>query len=162
MRPHRLFLLLGLFVITVPLLSQQRITELAGLVHLQDIGDAPLQDGMWAGTKGQSRRLEGFSINFVAPTRGLGLAYMCHLQDVGDVQWMPGGSFCGTRGQSRRLEGFAIRLIGVDAAYYDVFYSCHLQDIGDVGPFKDGAYCGTRGQSRRLEAMQVWVQPKRR
>ncbi len=135
-------------------------TEVMGVVHLQDIGDQPLYDSTWAGTKGQSRRLEGFSVNFIAPPRGLGLEYMCHLQDVGDVPWIPGGSFCGTRGQSRRLEGFAIRLTGANAAYYDVFYACHLQDIGDVGPLENGAFCGTRGQSRRLEAMEVWVKPR--
>jgi hypothetical protein len=133
---------------------------LTGYVHLQDVGDVPLRDGVWAGTKGQSRRLEGFSVNFVAPVPGLGLAYMCHLQDVGDTPWLPGGSFCGTRGQSRRLEGFAMRLGGANAANYDVFYECHLQDIGDVGPFKNGGFCGTRGQSRRVEAILVWVKAK--
>jgi len=35
---------------------------LTGVVHLQDIGDVQLRDGAWAGTKGQSRRLEGFSV----------------------------------------------------------------------------------------------------
>lgn len=133
---------------------------LTGLVHLQDIGDVALRDGAWAGTKGQSRRLEGFSINFAVPVPGVGIAYMCHLQNGGDTPWMPGGSFCGTRGQSRRLEGFAIRLNGPNAAKYDVFYSCHLQDVGDVGPFKNGDFCGTRGQSRRLEAILVWVKAR--
>jgi len=66
---------------------------LTGFVHLQDIGDVPLHDGVWAGTKGQSRRLEGFSVNFAAPVPGLGLTYMCHLQDAGDGPWMPGGVF---------------------------------------------------------------------
>jgi uncharacterized protein YjdB len=130
---------------------------LTGFVHVQDLGDLPLRDGVWAGTKGQSRRLEGFSVNFAAPVPGLGLAYICHLQDGGDTPWMPGGSFCGTKGQSRRLEGFAIRLAGANAASYDVFYECHVQDIGDMGPVKNGAFCGTRGQSRRVEAILVWV-----
>jgi len=133
---------------------------LTGLVHLQDRGDVPLHDGVWAGTKGQSRRLEGFSVNFAAPVPGLGLTYMCHLQDAGDGPWMPGGVFCGTRGQSRRLEGFAIRLSGPNAAKYDVLYSCHLQDMGDVGPVKNGDFCGTRGQSRRVEAIIVWVKAR--
>ena len=50
---------------------------LTGVVHLQDIGDVPLRDGVWAGTKGQSRRLEGFSVNFAVPVAGVGIAYMC-------------------------------------------------------------------------------------
>lgn len=133
---------------------------LTGVVHVQDMGDIPLRDGVWAGTKGQSRRLEGFSVNFAAPVPGLGLTYICHLQDGGETPWLPGGSFCGTRGQSRRLEGFAFRLAGVNAAKYDVSYECHLQDVGDVGPFKNGGFCGTRGQSRRVEAIMVWVTAK--
>jgi len=135
-------------------------TAVSGIVHLQDIGDQSLYDARWAGTIGQSRRLEGFAVNFATPVPGLGFEYMCHLQDVGDEPWMGGGSFCGTRGQSRRLEGFAIRLTGANAANYDVNYACHIQDLGDAGPFKDGVYCGTRGQSRRLEAMEVWVTQK--
>jgi len=133
---------------------------LSGYVHLQDLGDVPLRDGVWAGTKGQSRRLEGFSLQFAVPVAGLGLAYMCHLQDMGDTSWLPAGSYCGTRGQSRRLEGFAIRLGGANASKYDVLYMCHLQDIGDVGPVKNGDFCGTRGESRRVEAIIVWVKPK--
>lgn len=69
-----------------------------GVVHLQDIGDVALRDGAWAGTKGQSRRLEGFSINFAVPVPGVGMAYMCHLQNGGDTPWMPGGSFAALAG----------------------------------------------------------------
>jgi hypothetical protein len=132
---------------------------LAGMVHLQALGDSPLRDATWAGTKGQSRRLEGFTLNFASPIQGLGIEYMCHVQGLGDQLWMPGGSFCGTRGQSRSLEGMAIRLTGANATSYDIVYACHLAVAGDVGPVKNGAFCGTRGQSRQLEAMEVWVTP---
>jgi hypothetical protein len=126
---------------------------------VQNLGDQPLGDSHWAGTKGQSLRLEGFALDFAPTVPGIGLEYMCHLQNIGDTVLMPGESFCGTRGQSRRLEGFAIQLTGPEAAKYDVYYGCHLQDIGDTGPVKNGEFCGTRGQSRRLEALVVWVFP---
>ena len=132
----------------------------SGTVHLQDFGDTPLRDATWAGTIGQSLRLEGFQVRFTSPVAGLGIEYMCHEQDVGDLPWMAGGSFCGSRGQSKRLEGLAMRLTGPNAANYDINYACHLQDLGDQGPLKNGAFCGARGQSRRLEAMEVWVTPK--
>ena len=132
-------------------------TQVSGLVHLQRLGDQPLLDARWAGTIGQSRRLEGFSVDFASPVPGLGLEYMCHVQDSGDQPWMSGGSFCGTRGLEKRLEGLAINLTGPNASKYDVFYACHIQDLGDVGPVKNGVYCGTRGLSKRLEAMEVWV-----
>src|SRR5690349_8838275 len=84
--------------------------RMKGVVHIQDLGDTPFREADWVGTKGRSLRMEGFSIEFADPIPGLGLEYMCHLQDIGDTQWMPAGSFCGTRGEMRRLEGFAIRL----------------------------------------------------
>jgi len=133
---------------------------LTGVVHIQDLGDRPLVDNQWAGTKGHSRRLEGFSVNFVTPPSGVTFEYMCHVQDRGDLPWMGGGTFCGTRGESKRLEGFAIHLTGANAGNYDVFYSCHVQDVGDTGPYKNGAFCGTRGQSKRVEALDIWVTEK--
>ena len=133
---------------------------LSGLVHLQDIGDVSLHTDRFAGTQGQSRRLEGFSISFTPPVPGLSMRYMAHLQDIGDVPFQNEGTFIGTRGQSRRLEGFAIELTGPAAPHYTVIYMAHLQDIGDTGFFRDGQFCGTRGQSRRVEGILVHVQPR--
>ncbi len=136
--------------------SLQVTGDISGTVHVQDIGDLPLREMQWAGTRGQAKRLEGFSLR----ASGVRVEYMCHLQNRGDTQWMREGNFCGTRGQSLRLEGFAIRLRGPNADRYDVYYQCHLEGRGDTGPVRNGAFCGTRGQSRRLEAMNVWVTPK--
>lgn len=133
---------------------------LKGVVHLQDIGDMLLYDGAWAGTKGQSRRLEGFSVQITPGVEGLGLQYMAHLQDTADTAWVNEGEFCGTRGQSRRLEGFAFRLTGPEAGNFDIFYQGHLQDSADTGVFSNGAFCGTRGQARRCEAIKVWIVAK--
>lgn len=130
------------------------------LVHLQDLHDRVFRDGQMAGTKGESRRLEGFQIDFDPPVPGLGMRYMAHLQDVGDTAWATEGRFVGTRGQSRRLEGFAIQLTGPLAAKYDVRYKAHLQGIGDTAASRNGAFCGTRGESRRLEAIFVQILPK--
>src|SRR5271169_3929601 len=80
---------------------------LSGLVHLQGIGDTPLTNDNFVGTQGQSRQLEGFQIEFSRPVKNLGMRYMAHLEDVGDVQWVDAGQFIGTRGESLRLEGFA-------------------------------------------------------
>jgi Clostridial hydrophobic W len=133
---------------------------LRGIVHLQDVGDIGLTEGLFAGTRGESRRLEGFSLSFDSPVPGLAIQYMAHLQDTGDTQWVSEGQFVGTRGQSRRLEGFAIRLVGPAAPRYIVLYMAHLQDMGDTGFYQDSQFCGTRGQSRRLEGMLVRVLPR--
>ena len=153
---------LGALALT-PLAVQTSLTEslkLRGIVHIQDLGDQPLEAAQWAGTKGRSLRLEGFAIDFSPPVPGLGLEYMCHLQDIGDTKWMPGGSFCGTRGEERRVEGFAIRLTGSQISKYNVYYTCHVQDVGDTGQVMNGAFCGTHGKSLRVEALQVGVFPK--
>lgn len=134
--------------------------NLRGLVHLQGIGDVVQPRMKFAGTRGQSRRLEGFQLNFDPPIPGVGLRYMAHLQNIGDVPFVTDGQFVGTRGQSRRLEGFAIELTGPNAKDFDVFYMAHLEGIGDTQVFSNGQFCGTRGQSRRVEGMRVWVMRK--
>ncbi len=128
------------------------------LVHLQGIGDRTFRDNEFAGTRGQSRRLEGFQINFNPPVAGLSMRYMAHLQGIGDVPFVNAGQFIGTRGQSRRLEGFAIRLTGTQASNYNVFYMAHLQRSGDTAVYQNGQFCGTRGQSRRVEGILVRVE----
>jgi len=130
------------------------------LVHLQDFGDRVFREFRFAGTRGQSRRLEGFQININPPVPGLSMRYMAHLQDIADTAFVNEGQFVGTRGQSRRLEGFAIQLAGASAANYTVSYMAHLQDTGDTQFFRDGQFCGTRGQSRRVEGISVKVAPK--
>lgn len=130
------------------------------LVHLEGIGDQFFQEGEFAGTRGQSRRLEGFQLTFHPHHDKLSMQYMAHLQDIGDVSWVSEGNFVGTRGQSRRLEGFAIKLTGEHASEYTVEYMAHLEGMGDTGWYRDGAFCGTRGQSRRVEGICVNVYRK--
>eukprot|EP01133_Synstelium_polycarpum_P000421 gene421-498_t len=83
------------------------------MVHLQGPGDMPWKKGGFVGTRGESRRLEGFEIKLykvmILDPSDLSIEYMAHLQDHGDIPWQSGG-FIGTKGESRRLEGFAIRL----------------------------------------------------
>jgi len=135
--------------------------KLSILVHLEGIGDrGNIAAGVFAGTRGQSRRLEGFQISLGEPLAGLSLEYMAHLQGVGDTPFVGAGQFVGTRGQSRRVEGIAIRLTGVNAGNFDVFYMAHLQSIGDTEVGMNGEFVGTRGQSRRLEGLSVWLLPK--
>ncbi len=131
------------------------------LVHLENIGDLVYRDGQFAGTRGESRRLEGFQITLDPPVPGLSLEYMAHLQDIGDTAWVSQGQFIGTRGEARRLEGFAIRLTGPNAEHYDVTYMCHIQNVGDSPTYANGAFCGTRGQSLRAEGLSVKITPRK-
>jgi hypothetical protein len=130
------------------------------LVHLEGIGDVRGRDSEFLGTRGQSRRLEGFEIRINPAIPGLSLQYMAHLQGIGDVPFVNEGQFVGTRGQSRRLEGFAIQLTGAAANNYNVVYMAHLQGSADTGLFRNGQFCGTRGESRRVEGILVRIEPR--
>ena len=135
----------------------RREVGLRGLVHLQNIGDRGFRENEFAGTRGQSRRLEGFQVQIVPGIPNLSMRYMAHLQNIGDVPFVNEGQFVGTRGQSRRLEGFAIELTGSQAATFNVVYMAHLQGTGDTPFFQNGQFCGTRGQSRRVEGILVRI-----
>jgi hypothetical protein len=130
------------------------------LVHLEGIGDLGFRDNEFAGTRGQSRRLEGFQLQISPSLAGLSIRYMAHLQNIGDVPFVNEGQFVGTRGQFRRLEGFAVELTGPAAANFDVVYLAHLQGIGDSGFFRNGQFCGTRGECRRVEGILVRIEPR--
>ena len=130
------------------------------LVHIQGIGDREFGAREFAGTRGQSKGVEGFSIEFVQPMADVQLEYMAHLADVGDTPWLAAGQFLGTRGENRRMEGFAIRLSGAAADGYRVCYTAHIQNVGDSPILSDGKYCGTRQKSLKIEALKVWVEPK--
>ena len=130
------------------------------LVHVENLGDVARKDGGWCGTRGESRRLEGFSIRLPRDIGDVRVTYRCHLQNSGDTPWLDEGQFCGTRGKSLRLEGFEVRLQGSAKSRFSIVYQAHLQDSGDTGMFRDGEYAGTRGQSRRVEAMRVWLEQR--
>lgn len=127
------------------------------LVHEQDVGDVTCPQNSFCGTRGLSRRIEGFSITIDTNVVGLSAIYRSHVQNIGDLPFVTAGQFSGTRGQSLRMEAIAIVLIGPRAPLYSVWYAGHEQDVGDIGPVRDGAWLGSMGQSRRLEALQIFV-----
>ena len=56
------------------------------IAHIQGMGDVHGRDNEWVGTKGQSRRLEGFTIRVLEPLKDdVHLEYMGHLQNIGDT-----------------------------------------------------------------------------
>jgi hypothetical protein len=63
-------------------LTINRGPRVTGAVHLEQIGTVGLQDGEFAGTRGMSRRLEGFSLRLLNPVPGLSLRYMAHLEKI--------------------------------------------------------------------------------
>jgi len=80
------------------------------MAHVQDIGDTQWHPaGAFVGTRGQSKRVEGFAVRLVGPlAHHYTVHYQAHVQDIGDTPVHTGGAFVGTRGQSKRLEGFRV------------------------------------------------------
>lgn len=138
--------------------------HLEGYVWLQNLGEVDFVDSEYAGTRGQSRRMEGFEINLVDPPGDLAIEYAVYASNIG---WMPavsGGTYAGTKGQSDGLQAFWMKLINQtqgDFVYY-LTYMTHQENNGDVetGTFGDGNILpmGGPGSGLRLEGLALTVQ----
>jgi len=140
---------------------EMAFVQLNAIAHVQDIGDVSKSGskGLYLGTTGQNRRLEGFQLQFATLIPGLQLEYMAHLANFGDTRWTAAGSFCGTRGQRRQVEGVAFRLSGQVASHYKLKYRANLAGTGLTAySTENGQFIGTRGQSRRLEGFEISIE----
>lgn len=113
-----------------------------------------VQAGEIAGTTGQDRRMEAYSVSSdTAPGESRPtLRYAAYVQDSG---WLPNVSWdgiAGTTGQSRRLE--AMRCDSPSTGW-TCWYRVHVADIGWQGWFSEGQTAGTTGQARPMEAFQM-------
>ncbi len=135
------------------------LVHLTGYAWLQDIGAESFTDNQFVGTRGQSRRMEGFQIAFVEPPGTLNLQYRVQVENIGWMDWVDGGTYAGTKGQSLRCEAFEIALTGsgTDPLGYSAEYMAHEENAGDIGPFHDGQLCGSVGEGLRLEGMAVTI-----
>jgi hypothetical protein len=81
--------------------------------HLEGIGDTKfVTTGQFVGTRGQSRRLEGFAMRLTgAQAVDYQLFYQCSLAGLGASEILSGPQFCGTRGQSRALEAIRVWIV---------------------------------------------------
>lgn len=134
--------------------------------HVEDYGwQGNAWNGDMSGTSGQSKRLEGISINLFdlggINTSG-SIEYRTHIQDYGwETTWKKDGQVSGTSGQSKRLEAIEVRLTGDIANKYDVYYRVHAQDFGWLGWTKNGQSSGSEGYSYRLEAIEIKLVDKK-
>jgi len=138
---------------------------LSGTAHIQYAGNTQgtFKDGILTlGSRGQSRRVEGFTINLTNNTGYSGtLQYRAYIQKNGWTGWIDAGNFIGTSGECKRIEAVQMRLTGELASYYDVSYIAHIQSYGDKqGWVKNGVVAGTVGENKRLEEIKVKLSAK--
>ena len=142
--------------------------SIAYRAHVQKKGwmDA-VKDGLWAGTRGQSLRLEAIKIT---PPEGVELDVTAHIQKIGDVEYKgikkgqssgTGSStndpIIGTVGESKRLEAITIHVVK-NTTGKKIRYQGHVQKKGDTKVCAEGELCGTTGQSLRMEAIRIWME----
>lgn len=136
--------------------------------HCQTYGWMPSTgDGEWAGTTGQSKRLEAIKIT---PPEGVELEVTAHVQTYGDKVYKgikKGKSsgtessatdpIIGTVGESKRLEAITIKCTK-NSTGKKLKYQGHCQTYGDTKICSEGELCGTTGESKRLEAIRIWFE----
>jgi hypothetical protein len=67
------------------------VPAVEGLVHMSGVGDVRFSNSNFAGSKGRSAALEGFSLSLRPHQHDLGIEYMCHAANVGDMHWVGNG-----------------------------------------------------------------------
>ena len=127
--------------------------------HVQNVGwQAKVIDGAWAGTQGESKRLEALVID---PPEGVVLDVDVHLQNIGWRSYLSikhnNDRILGTVGESRRVEAIRIRCKENNTGR-KLYYQVHCQSHGTMKACAEGEIAGTTGQSKRLEAIRICME----
>lgn len=126
------------------------------MCHLQDLGDQPFAAaGNFCGTRGQSRRLEGFAIRLTGP-RALDydVIYQCRVEGSEPLSISMNGAYCGTRHASRKLEAMNVWIL--PRSPVQLSGVVHLANAGDR-TFVQGQLAGIPGDSNQIEAVTLEV-----
>jgi hypothetical protein len=83
------------------------------LAHLQNQGDTAYKSAPdFIGTRGESRRLEGFAMKLTGDrAKYYKVVYKAFLSGVGEVGPADENGFCGTRGQGRALTAIQVKVV---------------------------------------------------
>lgn len=168
-RKTKLFYKALALLLTAVLCLQMGITNTAAAsspdvkysLHIQDKGWLDyVQNGVTAGTTGQSLRAEAIKIQ-VSGMSG-GIRYRTHIQDDGWTSWSSNGSQSGSTGRKLRMEAIEIKLTGRIALLYDVYYRVHATYAGWLGWAKNGTMAGSTKCGMQIEAIEIKLSPKTR
>lgn len=134
--------------------------------HVQDIGwQAPVSNGMTAGTTGRAKRVEALKINLLlqdgSPLGNDSISVQSLISGIGwESQPVGNGQTSGTVGQSRAIEAIKLSLSGGLSDSYDIWYRVHSTNVGWLGWASNGEPAGTQGYACQIEAVQIKVLPK--
>lgn len=114
-------------------------------------------DGQTAGTTGESKPTEGFSIYVENTPNGSSIQYRTYSQGFGWLNWVSNGQLSNTALNGARVDAQAIqiRLTGELAQKYDVVYRAHSAYYGWLDWVRNGETAGRFEENLRIEAIQV-------
>ncbi len=121
-----------------------------------------IEDYKYAGTMGESKRLEGIEIELTGDiAKYYDVFYRTHVQGYGWMNAVCNGTMSGTTGESKRLEAIEISLVKKNQRVSaSLSYKVHGQSYGwtdeitpAVGEYNSGTIAGSTGKSKRIEAM---------
>lgn len=131
--------------------------KIKGSGHIQGLSSKTDNPGVYEdkiftlGTVGQSRRLEGFTLELEGSPSDMMLVYRIHIKkyedrpndsDAADTIWKDNqgklweksGNYIGTKGESKRIEGIEVKLInkntGEEYKGYKIQYQVHMKQFG--------------------------------
>ena len=92
---------------------RKKWTSIVYSTHVQDIGwQMSVNDGMLAGTTGESKRVEAIKIKLSGDiSKQCDVYYRVHVQDYGWLGWAKNNEPAGTEGLSKRVEAIEIRVV---------------------------------------------------
>jgi hypothetical protein len=132
--------------------------------HIQNRGDVPFIDTLWAGFLGSGLSIEALSVAAAGAFEGGKIEYKTLDATGGETPWASDAALCGSRGRGLPLTGFCVRVRPKSGgALYDCEYSGAFTSGQVVGPVKNGAPCRSTTPGDFLEAVQIKMlkrQPK--
>jgi uncharacterized protein YjdB len=133
--------------------------HIEGYVWIENQGQVNFVDNNFAGTRGQSLRMEGFQIGLVNPPPNLAIQYRVYISNLSWMSWIYDNTYAGTQGLGLGMQAFAIRLVG-DPQYH-VQYMAHQETSGDIPEYgsnvTDLVWVGDPGSGLRLEGMALTI-----
>lgn len=130
------------------------------VLHIEREGDRSFEAQGWAGTRGQRRRVEAFSIRPLDTLAPGDVEYKAFGPSGRETPWVSEAKLCGTRGRGLPLTGFAVRLASHLRERFDVIYEGAFFDSGVAGPSRNGEPCMPKVTDDPLEAINLRVVPR--
>lgn len=102
--------------------------------HIERVGDVSVAPGAWLGSRRGSRSIEGFALTWEGRPTDVDVLYGCVVAELGRMPEALTGGFVGTRGRGLPMTGVSARLVGDQAAEYELKVEAAFADGSVIGP----------------------------